>query len=70
MRTTYPIALSGLARKMAEQTSDFAGILGNLIKDVRDCYRPGLHEMREAATAPGARRREAQAHAVRILTPS
>jgi hypothetical protein len=46
MRTTYPIALSGLARKTAERASDFAGVVGNLIRDVRDCYRPGLHEMR------------------------
>ena len=46
MRTTYPVALSGLARRTAERASDFAGVVGNLIKDVRDCYRPGLHEMR------------------------
>jgi hypothetical protein len=46
MRTTYPVALSGFARKTAERASDFAGVVGNLIRDVRDCYRPGLHEMR------------------------
>jgi len=46
MRTTYPIALSSLARKAAEQALEFAGVIGNLIGDLRDCYRPGLHEMR------------------------
>ena len=46
MRTTYPVALSGLPRKTAERASDFAGVVGNLIRDVRDCYRPGLYEMR------------------------
>jgi len=46
MRTTYPAALSWLARKTAERASDFTGVVGNLIRDLRDCYRPGLHEMR------------------------
>ncbi len=46
MRTTYPVALSGLARKAVERASDFAGVAGNLIRDVRDCYRPGLYQMR------------------------
>ena len=46
MRTTYPIALSGLAQKAVEQAAAFAGVVGNLIMDVRDCYRPGLYEMR------------------------
>jgi hypothetical protein len=46
MRTTYPVALSELARKTAESASEFAGVVGNLIRDVRDCYRPGLHQMR------------------------
>jgi hypothetical protein len=37
---------SGLARKTEASASDFAGVVLNLIKDVRDCYRPGLHHMR------------------------
>jgi hypothetical protein len=39
-------ALSGFVRNTAELTSDFAGVVHNLIKDVRDCYRPELHYMR------------------------
>jgi hypothetical protein len=39
-------ALSGLARKTAESTSDFARVVYNLTMDVRDCYRPELHFMR------------------------
>jgi hypothetical protein len=39
-------AMSGFARKMAETVFDFAGILYNLVMDVRDCYRPELHYMR------------------------
>jgi hypothetical protein len=39
-------ALSGCFRDTAELTSDFAGVVHNLIKDVRDCYRPELHYMR------------------------
>ena len=34
MRTTYPVALSGFARKTAERASDFAGVVGNLIRDL------------------------------------
>jgi hypothetical protein len=37
---------SGLVQKTTESASDFARVLRNLIKDVRDCYRPGLHHMR------------------------
>jgi hypothetical protein len=39
-------ALSGFARKTAESASDFAGVVHNLIMDVRDSYRPELHYMR------------------------
>jgi hypothetical protein len=46
MRIIDATALSGFARKTAESTSDFAGVVHNLIKDVRDCYRPELHYMR------------------------
>jgi hypothetical protein len=38
--------LSGLARKAAASTADFASVVRNLILDVRDCYRPGVHYMR------------------------
>jgi hypothetical protein len=37
---------SGFACKTAERASDFAGVVRNLILDVRDCYRPGVHDMR------------------------
>ena len=43
MRTISTI-FSGLARKT--EASAFASVVLNLIKDVRDCYRPGLHNMR------------------------
>jgi hypothetical protein len=46
MRTMDANTLSGFARKTAESTSDFAGVVRNLILDVRDCYRPEVHYMR------------------------
>jgi hypothetical protein len=46
MRTITTIAFSGFARKTAESASTFATLVGNLFKDVRDCYRPELHYMR------------------------
>jgi hypothetical protein len=39
-------AFSGFARRTAEFVSDSASVLLNLIMDVRDSYRPGLHYMR------------------------
>jgi hypothetical protein len=39
-------ALSRFARYIAESTSDFASVVQNLVKDVLDSYRPGLHYMR------------------------
>jgi hypothetical protein len=39
-------AFSDFARKTAESVSDFAGVVCNLIMDIRDCYRPGLYQMR------------------------
>jgi hypothetical protein len=45
MRAMYTIVFSGL-QKTAELASDFTSVVGNLVKDVRDCYRPGLHDMR------------------------
>ena len=46
MRIIDPIALSGFARKMTKSASDFASVVHNLMMDVRDSYRPGLHYMR------------------------
>jgi len=46
MRTIDAAALSGFARKTADSASDFAGVVHDLIIDVRDSYRPGLHYMR------------------------
>ena len=37
---------SALARKTADTLSDFAGVVHNLVMDVRDSYRPELHYMR------------------------
>jgi hypothetical protein len=39
-------AMSGFTRKTAETVSDFASIAHNLVMDIRDSYRPGLHHMR------------------------
>jgi|HubBroStandDraft_5_1064220.scaffolds.fasta_scaffold12736_3 hypothetical protein len=39
-------ALSSFARKAMESASDFSIVVRNLIKDVRDSYRPELHYMR------------------------
>lgn len=46
MKIIDATALSGFARKTAESGSDFADVVHNLIMDVRDCYRAGLHYMR------------------------
>jgi hypothetical protein len=46
MRIIDATPLSGFARKAAESASDFAVVVHNLILDVRDCHRPGLHYMR------------------------
>ena len=51
MRIMSAIALSGFARRTVESASDFASVVRNLIMDVRDSYRPGLHCMR----GPGAK---------------
>jgi hypothetical protein len=52
MRIMDAAVFPGFARKAAERASGFAGVVRNLILDVRDSYRPGLHEMR----GPGQRR--------------
>ena len=46
MRIVGASALSGFARKTAGSASDFPQVIYNLIMDVRDSYRPGLHYMR------------------------
>ena len=46
MRIIDVTALSAFASKTAESSSDFASVVHNLILDVRDSYRPGLHYMR------------------------
>lgn len=46
MRIIDDTALPGFARKAAESASDIADVIHNLIMDVRDCYRLGLHYMR------------------------
>jgi len=42
----HAIALLGFVRRTAGAASDFASVVRNLILDVRDSYRPGLHHMR------------------------
>lgn len=39
-------AISDFASKAAETVSDFAGVVQNLVMDIRDSYRPELHYMR------------------------
>lgn len=46
MRNIDDTAPPSLARKMADSASDVADVIHNLIMDVCDCYRPGLHYMR------------------------
>jgi hypothetical protein len=46
MRAAYLMLFSGLAQKTAGSASAFGSVVRNLIMDVRDCYRPGLHDMR------------------------
>ncbi|MGY8668392.1 hypothetical protein Q3C01_39315 [Bradyrhizobium sp. UFLA05-109] len=46
MRIMDVPTLSGLARRTVESAFDFAGVVRNLILDVRDSYRPELHYMR------------------------
>ena len=54
MRIMDATVFSGFARKTAGSISDFAGVVRNLILDVRDCYRPEVHYMR----GPGPKWRE------------
>ena len=49
MRITDMTALSGFARSTAESASDFATLVHNLVLDIRDSYRPGVHCMRGMA---------------------
>ena len=46
MRIPNANTWSGFARKSTESVSDFAGVVRNLILDIRDSYRPELHYMR------------------------
>jgi hypothetical protein len=46
MRTVNAASLSDFARNTADAASAFAEVISNLIMDVRDSYRPGLHYMR------------------------
>ena len=46
MRIPDASTLSGFARKSTESVSDFAGVVRNLILDIRDSYRPEVHYMR------------------------
>jgi hypothetical protein len=45
MRSIYMIVFSGLAQT-AESVSALVSVFRNLVMDVRDCYRPELHDMR------------------------
>jgi len=46
MRIMDMAALPGFARNTAGTASDFVTLVHNLILDVRDSYRSGLHPMR------------------------
>jgi hypothetical protein len=46
MRLLDATALSVIVGKAMESASDFVSVVHNLIKDVRDSYRPELHYMR------------------------
>ena len=46
MRIMDATLFSGFARETTERASGFAGVVRNLILDVRDSYRPGVHDMR------------------------
>jgi hypothetical protein len=46
MRFIDAATLSSFARKAMESASDFSIVVRNLIKDVRDSYRPEHHYMR------------------------
>jgi len=46
MRITDMTAWSGFAPNTAKTISDTATLFHNLVLDVRDSYRPGLHPMR------------------------
>jgi hypothetical protein len=46
MRFIDATALPGFAHKTAESASTFVSVVRNLIKDMRDGYRPELHYMR------------------------
>ena len=62
MTKTGATAFSGFARRTAEFVSDFASVIQNLIMDVRDSYRPGLHYMR----GPGSKWRAKHQHWLRF----
>jgi hypothetical protein len=46
MRIINTNTLSDFARKSTESVSVFASVVRNLILDVRDSYRPGVHYLR------------------------
>ncbi|WP_439407409.1 hypothetical protein ACNJX9_39310 [Bradyrhizobium sp. DASA03076] len=46
MTTLGAAAFSSFARKTAETVSDVAVVAHNLVRDIRDTYRPELHYMR------------------------
>ena len=57
MKITDTTSLTGFARSTAETISDFTTVVHNLILDIRDSYRPGLHTMRGPGSKRGARHR-------------
>jgi hypothetical protein len=65
MRIVDAAALSGFARNTADAASDFAEVISNLIMDVRDSYRLGLHYMRGPGPKWRARRRRHAAEPTR-----
>jgi hypothetical protein len=66
MTTMGATTFSAFARGTAEFISDFASVIHNLIMDVLDSYRPGLHYMR----GPGPKWRAKHQSRLRIDTGS
>ena len=65
MRITDMTALSGFARSTAELASDVATLVHNLVLDIRDSYRPGVHCMR----GPGPKWRAKSIRRVVVAAP-
>ena len=69
MRIRDASALSAFARNTAQSASEFAGVVRNLIMDVRDSYRPELHYMRGPGPKWAARHRPRPDSILKVYRP-